>query len=288
MGIATVLKAGIFSSIQDSGRRKYRQYGVPIGGYLDSESAKYANIILGNQLHDAVLEMSYSGVSLKFSESTSICLTGADCDILLDGQACALYQKIIVMPGQTLEVGVLRSGIRTYMAVLGGWQTQTVLGSKSYHPLLGMEKIQRESKLAYISNAASLFQNQLKIAIKKHWLQQENIELFPGPEYEVLLNPSELEELPVIISPNSNRMATVIDQIKLEALEQEAMISSPVAPGIVQLYPNGSLCVLMRDSQTVGGYPRIAYTNEQGLNFLAQKRAGERIHFRWAKPSASK
>jgi len=59
----------------------------------------------------------------------------------------------------------------------------------------------------------------------------------------------------------------------------QAIITSLVMPGTVQLTPSGSLIVLMRDCQTTGGYPRVLQLKETSIDVLAQKYTGSRFRF---------
>jgi len=50
----------------------------------------------------------------------------------------------------------------------------------------------------------------------------------------------------------------------------QSILSSPVLPGTVQWTPSGQLIILMRDAQTVGGYPRIFQLKEAIISKLAR------------------
>ena len=56
-------------------------------------------------------------------------------------------------------------------------------------------------------------------------------------------------------------------------------ISAPVAPGTVQLPPDGQPIVLLADAQTVGGYPRLGHVVAADLPRLAQLRPGDSLRF---------
>ena len=43
-----VISKGLYTTIQDKGRFGYRNIGVPSSGYMDSESAETANLIINN------------------------------------------------------------------------------------------------------------------------------------------------------------------------------------------------------------------------------------------------
>ena len=78
-----VLKSGFYTTIQDRGRFGFRSYGVPVSGAMDSYSSQFANAILGNNVDDAVLEMTMTGAKLKFLKSTLISISGGSTILLL-------------------------------------------------------------------------------------------------------------------------------------------------------------------------------------------------------------
>ena len=79
------------------------------------------------------------------------------------------------------------------------------------------------------------------------------------------------------ISKNSNRMACQLNEKVSNNIPP--ILSSHVMPGTVQLTPNGTLIILMRDCQTTGGYPRILQLNESSINFISQSRLSSKIKF---------
>ncbi len=128
-----VISPGTFSSIQDyPGRTGYWNVGVPPSGPMDSLSLRLANRAVGNPEGAAALEMTLSGPTLEFDSDAVICLIGADMSPKLDGAACPMHQAVAVTAGQTLALGaILGAGLRTILAVRGGFDVPDYLGSKS-------------------------------------------------------------------------------------------------------------------------------------------------------------
>ena len=58
------------------------------------------------------------------------------------------------------------------------------------------------------------------------------------------------------------------------------LLSSAVAPGTVQVPPDGQPIVLLADAQTIGGYPQLAHVIGVDLPLLAQLRPGDSVRFR--------
>lgn len=83
---------------------------------------------------------------------------------------------------------------------------------------------------------------------------------------------------PFTVSARSDRMGCRLTGRALSCSAQ-GLVSEPVSCGAVQVPPDGAPIVLMADSQTIGGYPRIAHVVRADWPTLAQLRPGERVRF---------
>ncbi len=127
----TILNPGMLTSVQDLGRIGYQQYGVSVSGVMDPRSASIANILVGNDEGEAVLECTMMGPHLRFDAPNIIAITGGDLGATLDGQRIDTYRAIPVNAGQTLRFTMLRTGCRAFVAFAGGLDIPVVMGSRS-------------------------------------------------------------------------------------------------------------------------------------------------------------
>lgn len=128
-----VLAPGAQTSIQDwPGRLGYWDVGVPPSGPMDDKSFRLANRLLGNAEGTAALECTLTGPTLRFNKDATIALTGAVMAATLDGVGVAHGAAVAVKAGQILALGRIQgAGQRTYLAVAGGFDAPTYLGSKA-------------------------------------------------------------------------------------------------------------------------------------------------------------
>ena len=127
----TILNPGTLTSVQDLGRIGYQQYGVSVSGVMDPRSASIANILVGNDEGEAVLECTMMGPHLRFDAPNIIAITGGDLGATLDGQSIDTYRAVPVNAGQTLRFTMLRTGCRAFVAFAGGLDIPLVMGSRS-------------------------------------------------------------------------------------------------------------------------------------------------------------
>ncbi|RCT54376.1 biotin-dependent carboxyltransferase family protein [Winogradskyella sp. KYW1333] len=276
-----VVKSGFYTTIQDSGRFGYRAFGVPISGSMDSYSSHYANSILGNDRDCAVLEITMSGPELHFQEPTQIAIAGADLTPKLNGKLISNNQVIDIKFNDVLSFAGLRNGLRCYLAIKGGLQSEVYLGSRSmYNTISESDTINVGEEIYYEKSPSNSIKTYSNLKYDHDLLSTKILEVENGPEYNEL--PQELKnklsKLQFKVSKFNNRMAYQLEPLMSNTLE--TILTSPVLPGTVQLTPNGNLIILMRDCQTTGGYPRVLQLTERSLNIISQKRQGEKIFFR--------
>ncbi len=128
-----VLSPGTQTTIQDwPGRLGYWAVGIPPSGPMDALSFCLANRIVGNDEGAAGIETTLSGPMLKFNTDAVVCLAGAELTATLDGAPVSYWQAISIKAGQVLKIGGVKGpGVRAYIAVRGGIDVPSYLGSKS-------------------------------------------------------------------------------------------------------------------------------------------------------------
>jgi urea carboxylase len=130
-----VIDAGLLTTVQDyPGRIKLWSVGVPPSGPMDDLSHRLANALVGNDDKAAALEITLAGPTLKFLASRVVAVCGASAAITVDGAIVPQWCSFAVSAGQTLKIGAVDGGARTYLAVSGGIDVPLYLGSRSTFP----------------------------------------------------------------------------------------------------------------------------------------------------------
>jgi urea carboxylase len=126
-----VVRGGTMTTVQDwPGRLGFWDVGVPPSGAMDDRSLRLGNLALGNAEGAAALECTLDGCSLRFSDETLVCVTGAPGPVTVAGEPAPQWEPVTVPAGATLEVGRLDGpGIRAYVCVAGGLDVPDHLGS---------------------------------------------------------------------------------------------------------------------------------------------------------------
>jgi biotin-dependent carboxylase-like uncharacterized protein len=276
-----VLKPGFYSTIQDAGRFGFQEYGVPYSGSMDTYAASMANMLLGNHEKAAVLEMTMTGPVLQFDCESIICLSGADMSPMLNDIPVENNKAIHVAKKAVLSFGKLKRGFRGYLSVSGGFKTDKVMESRSmFKGITEHYAIAKGDELPISTNNEAILKKNASIKMDYNYLESNTIEAFIGPEFDKLSKNQQhvLLTQEFTISKDNNRMAYQLQEPLDNNLN--AIITSLVLPGTVQLTPSGKLIILMRDCQTTGGYPRVLQLKESAMNTMAQKFTGSKISFK--------
>jgi urea carboxylase len=128
-----VVEPGVQTTVQDwPGRLRYWDVGVPPSGPMDSLAFRLANRLLDNPEGAAALECTATGPTLRFNCDSAVAICGAPMRAELDGQPAALWRSHRVKAGSVLKLGPVEgAGLRTYVAVAGGFDMPPYLGSQA-------------------------------------------------------------------------------------------------------------------------------------------------------------
>ncbi len=277
-----IIRAGMSTTLQDAGRTGWRQYGISCGGVLDRPAMETANLLVGNEPTRAVLEITLGQFCAEFCRDGWIALTGAGCGAELNGKPVWTGWRTAVRKGQRLTLKMPQRGMRSYLAIGGGFAVSAVLGSCSTDVKGGFggfngQRI-NDGDMLPLAEPTRDFVDPAGV---RQLLFGNRVRAMTGPEYHEF-SPESREffwRTSWQLNPQSNRMGYRLQGRALTRLATREMLSHGLLPGVIQVPPNGQPIVLMADAQTTGGYPRIACVIEADLYHLAQIRLGEPIHF---------
>lgn len=277
-----MIRAGMYTSVQDGGREGQRRSAISRCGALDKPSLTIANLLVGNEANAAALEITLGQVDIAFERDCWFALTGAACEATVDGRPVWVGWRTPAKAGQHLVLKNPQYGIRSYLAVAGGIDVPLVLGSRSTDLKVGIGGLEGRRlqdgdrlKLGKASREFSGPQGVRQLPIGNR------IRALPGPEYHEFDSASQASfwRSPWQLSAQSNRMGYRLQGQPLVRTTDREMLSHGLLPGVVQVPHSGQPIVLMNDAQTTGGYPRIASIIEADMYQLAQIPLGQPIHF---------
>lgn len=288
MADARIINPGLMTTIQDLGRFGFQQYGIPVSGAMDKYSLELANILVGNNRDAAGLEITLTGPTIEFGSSMAIAITGADISPMLNGNSVDMYKTVFVHPGDVLSFGGIKSGSRAYLAMEGGIDVPSVMGSKSTYLKAGIGGLGGKKLLAGDTLKAVSVTREVPIGIRKipdnlipRYHSEISVRVILGPEDTRFTSKgvSAFLENEYTVTNQSDRMGLRLQGPKIEHINGPDILSSGISLGTIQVAGDGQPIVLMADRQTTGGYTRIASVISVDITYLAQAKPGERIRF---------
>lgn len=127
-----VINGGMQSLIEDwPGRLGYNGQGMSASGAMDNVALQMGNLLLGNELGEAGIEVTAGFFSCAFKRDGVIALTGCESAATLNDKPVNNWETIFVKTGDVLKMNGYKNGFRAYVTVAGGIDVPPYLGSKS-------------------------------------------------------------------------------------------------------------------------------------------------------------
>ncbi len=300
----TIVKPGLLDTLQDLGRLGYQKYGVVTSGAMDTWSHRIANLLVNNHENTGTIEITLTGPEIHFEKDCLIALCGGEFSPSIDGFPVPMWRPVLIRKNKTLTIGHAKTGCRAYLAVAGGFHTQTLMNSESTYlrAEIGGFKgraLKKNDNLSFgtASKKIPVFSenNTANGALKDFsytkWFvpaqliptmgTHYNIRVTKGRQYE-LFDPlfiSRFFSEPLTITPESDRMGYRLTHSITSSGVTEELISEAVSFGSIQVPPDGQPILLTADRQTTGGYPKIAQVSSCDFSLIAQAKPNDKLTF---------
>ena len=279
-----VKKPGILSLIQDKGRFGSFKLGLTNGGPIDLSAFHWANRLCANDLNATAIEISMGGLSLTAQFDCTIAIAGANMPLTINGVKKELWRSYHVKAGDNVELGYSTQGIRSYLAVAGGFNIPKSFGSSS--------TVCREG-------IGGLTGNKLEIGdvlpfsekIRKHNLRldkgfipkySDEVILHTVPSYQQKYFSPHQQRLffssEYKVSKSFDRMGYRLNGQKISC-NVDGILSEGICHGAIQIPADGQPIVLLNDRQTIGGYPKIGAVSSVDTAKLGQLNEKCKVHF---------
>jgi biotin-dependent carboxylase-like uncharacterized protein len=279
----TALDAGMFTTVQDLGRRGWAHFGVARSGAADRASLRLANRLVGNPEGDAGLEVLAGAAVFRVDGPAVVAVTGSRGAVAVNDHPQARNVALRLAPGDVLRLGVATHGLRSYLAVRGGVDVAPVLGSRSYDQLGGIGPAPLRAGDSLPIGPEPERSPYWEVAPVREIDPEPTLRVVAGPRDGWLLPPGigQLTNKPWTVLPMSDRTGLRLSGPRIGRREGE-LPSEGLVPGAVQVPADGAPIVLGPDAGVTGGYPVVAVVIDADLDILGQIPPGTRLQFRLA------
>lgn len=274
-----VLSSGIFTTVQDLGRQGHTHLGITPSGAMDEYAYRWSQKLLGDECGNA-LEILLSGLKLQATAPSTISITGADLDFRINGISQPIWQTHQIQTDDMLSFEQKHSGMRAYLAVKGGFDLPKY--QESYSTTLKEHKGKKliaGDTLPFTSSQITLTKRVPEKYIPSY---PEHLTLriilsyqhdyFTDAQKEKFFSSS------YTLTPEMSRMGY---KLKGEPMipSKGDIISEGITFGAVQIPPDGQPIILLKERQTIGGYPKMGSVLPIDCYKLAQMSIGSNIGF---------
>jgi biotin-dependent carboxylase-like uncharacterized protein len=277
--VLVVQATGPLALLQDLGRPGLAHLGVPPSGAADRAAHRLANRLVGNPESAATLEATLGGLVVRTTATLFIAVTGAATTLLVDAVPTASHATLALPPGSRLAVEPPTRGLRSYLAVRGGFAVPSVLGSRSRDVLagLGPDPLAAGDELPVGTPTLPLPDADRAPAPAT----STALTVRPGPRRDWFTDEAwnTLLRSTWTVSADLDRVAVRLDGPPLERTRAEELPSEGLVRGAVQVPVSGQPLIFGPDHPVTGGYPVIAVLTATASDHAAQLRPGDRISF---------
>ncbi|WP_432541775.1 5-oxoprolinase subunit B/C family protein [Kineococcus sp. SYSU DK002] len=294
-----VVSPGVQLLLQDPGRPGHLAEGVAPSGAADRGALRTANRAVGNAPGAAALELAGGGAVLRFTGAGVLALAGAGIDASLraaDGTRVPVpaARPVAVEDGDELRLGAQHDGLRTVVAVRGGFDVPAALGSLATDTLSGMgpQPLRAGDRLALHGPAAAphavdpgphpppalpargrVVELDVVLGPRTDWFTPAALETLTAQEWEV--------------TARSDRVGLrLAGEVPLERARDGELPSEGAVTGAIQVPPDGQPVLFGPDHPLTGGYPVIGAVVDAHLDLVGQLPPGARVRFRPRAPFA--
>jgi len=286
-----ITKANFPALFIDRGRIQQQSLGLTQSGPMDEYAFLWANKLLGNDLNAASIEITFGKFSVKVLQQCQVAITGANFNARLNLHPLANWETIYLKKGDELFFdGPQMNGTRAYLAIKGGFDCPK--------PFQSACTVKRERLGGFNDGEALQVGERLTSLVEQPLTQTVNISVYPElireynnkttihcrfiPACQWSLFSSQDQQRflnqAYRISSQSDRMGVRLEGEKLKPYN-DGVISEGIALGAIQVPPDGQPIVLMRDRQTIGGYPKLGTVLTTDIEKISQAMPGQTIQF---------
>ncbi|MGJ9422612.1 biotin-dependent carboxyltransferase family protein [Aeromicrobium sp. CF3.5] len=278
----TVHASGPLALVQDLGRAGQAGIGVGRSGAADRTALRQGNRALGNDESAAGVEVTGGGLDVEVGdELIMMCVSGARCDVTIDGGAVGSHSVVSAPAGSRVRLGPPTGGLRAYLCVRGGVDVPEVMGSRSHDVLSGLGPDPLAAGEVLPVGASRGEFPQVDYLVCPRWDDPVVLRAVLGPRQGWVTDPDLLVAQPWQATQDINRVGMRLSGATFERARPDQLPSEGIWRGAIQVSPSGEPVLFLADHPVTGGYPVVAVVIDEDVDRAAQVQPGQSLTFRW-------
>jgi biotin-dependent carboxylase-like uncharacterized protein len=276
-----ILRPSPLCTLQDLGRRGASLAGVSQSGAADEYAFCSANMLLQNPLNTPMLEIAYGNALFKATKDLFAVVTGAKTRVKVDNQPIAMWRTFKMKKNQTLSIEIASSGQWIYLGIKGEVLAKKLFNSAStsIRENLGGKQFKSGDEFMVLAKKLPHIAS-LKAQFIPDYSDPLTLRVVLGYQSKNFLKTSldNFFKNQYTITTQSSRMGYRLEGEPIK-YEGRGIISEPIAFGAIQIPPHGQPIILLKERQSIGGYPKIGSVLGIDCFKLAQRKPGQKVQF---------
>jgi len=284
-----ILRSGINTTVQDTGRNHMYHVGIAVSGAIDQRNYKLSNKLVNNDLSDAVIEFAYQGPLLKlkngkihFSITGDVLFKIIRKNSIIEDGIC--YKNYILEDEEQIDIISTKNTIYGYLSVNGGFDLEKVWNSYSTNTKANIgsnngKKYSLQDKI-FIKNSDLQIIKEMKINYKH--TPDNLIRVIKGTNFDYFSSEAKniFFKQEFLVTKLADRMGVRLSGHKLENTISTNIKSEGLVRGVIQVPTDGNPIIMLSDHGTIGGYPKIGVVISADLDRVGQFTPGSIIKFK--------
>lgn len=285
-----VIRAERPAHYQDLGRPRQAEQGISESGALDRSAFREANLCVGNPPDTPAIEVTLGGVALHADQALTLAVTGAPCPLVIrpatGPEVPAPFARPFALDaGDELTLRTPMEGMRSYLALRGGFSVNPVIGSASTDTLAklgpapitaGVVLVPANRPTAAVDpdrpaprrlpRARETVTLDVLLGPRTDWFTRRSVEALLAQDWQV--------------TPESSRIGMRLCGTEpLQRRDTAELPSEGTVLGSIQVPHSGQPVLFLADHPLTGGYPVIGVVAAHHLDLAGQIPIGARIRF---------
>ena len=281
-----IIRAGINTTFQDTGRNNLYHIGIPFSGAMDNRNYLISNKLVGNLISMPVIEFAYQGPLLKYyGDKLSFAITGDVAfklkknDQIIEGNC---YETFILENGDEIDILSTNRSVYGYLSISAEFKINFQWDSCSINTKAKIgsnngEKLSNDQEIEILN----IHSDQSKKKLNYLNTKIEKIRVIKGTNFNYFSDEGkkQLFKQEFTVSKLSDRMGMRLEGEKIENIVNTNIKSEGLLKGVIQVPADGNPIIMLSDHGTIGGYPKIGVVISADYDKLVQIPSGSKIKF---------
>ena len=284
-----ILRSGINTTIQDSGRNHMYHEGIAVSGAIDQRNYKLSNKLVNNHLNEAAIEFAYQGPLLilknnkiHFSITGDVIFKIIRKNLKIEDGIC--YKNYILEDEDQIDLISTKNTAYGYLSISGGlelnktWNSYSINTKANVGPNNG-KKYSIKDKI-FIKEPNLQTVKEKKIDYKE--IPDNIIRVIKGTNFDYFSKEAQNSffSQDFSVTKLADRMGIRLSGNELENTVSTNIKSEGLVRGAIQVPADGNPIIMLSDHGTIGGYPKIGVVISADLDRVGQLTPGSVINFK--------